>query len=207
MRSSELRKEYLIEQAITYVTVGLFLIAYANDAQAKGFILAVGIALCVFSLANIVVATFVPQFIHKMVLFSRRTSAILLPLASMALFVGVAETRDKGFLELRFWISFVFICVATLSMAVGVFKGKGIFARISLGKDKKGTAYKTFYFIGVVTALLGVLLVFIGVYDPNTGRALANLNKWLYDPILWFAIAILCVFPILILTPDDRDDD
>jgi hypothetical protein len=131
---------------------------------------------------------------------------MLLPIASIALFMGVAETKDKGFLELRLWITFGWICVAALSTAVGLFKGKGIFARINPGNGKKGIVYRIFVFIGVITALLGIFLIIIGVYDPDTGKALANLNKWVYDPLLYLAIATLCAFPILILIPHDSDD-
>ena len=205
MRIREIRKEYLTAQALSYITSGLFLISYVNTVSAKELILAVGITLCAFSFLDVVIVTLFPKCIRTMELIDSYAKVFLLPTTMVAIFINITVTKEMGFFELRFFIFFFWSLVAMLSMSVSGFKVASIY--IQRVTSVRGFWYKLFFYLAFISFSMGWLLIINGIYDPESAELLTSFNKWLYDPMVWGAIALLCVFPILILTPNDDDEE
>jgi len=59
-------------------------------------------------------------------------------------------------------------------------------------------------FLGILSVCIGWFLFIFGYYDLGRLRLLENQNKLISNPIIWFFIALICVFPILILSSDQK---
>lgn len=205
MRIREIRKEYLTSQALSYIVAGLFLISYTNVVQAREFIFAVGITLCVISFIDVLVITFLTKFIRTIERIDSYAKILILPITFLAMFLSIPNTRDMGFVELRLVIFVSWSLLIVLSMGVSGFK---VMSKYIKGiTDTKGFLYKLFVYLGGLSLAMGWFLMLYGFFDPKSTELMISFNKLLYDPMLWFAIATLCVFPILILTPNDDEDN
>ncbi len=204
MNNIELKKEYLVEQAITFVSVGVFILTYTSDVGQTIFFIVVGISMCIFSILNVIIAKCFKRCVNKWFSISNGLKYFLLIFSSIALFMGVFETHSKGFFELRLIISFIWLCLVVFSMTLKIFQIISFLTRKALREDSKRIlAYKTFVYIGILTVLTGLFLVINGIINPETVNVLETMNKWLYHPLTHFGIAIVCVFPILLLRPKD----
>ncbi|MFC1928382.1 hypothetical protein ACFLXK_02105 [Chloroflexota bacterium] len=208
MRNRDLRNEYLFAQALSYISVGIFLLSYVPAAQAKSLILITGTLACGFAL--IIGIILIINMVRKCVQMIKVTLSIdsylkpmIISLSFLTLPMSVITTLDKGYIELRLIFVFGWISLALLYMFVDLFRIIG--NRFKIANDLEGHIYKLFTSLGFISSFLGVILVIIGIYDPDSAQSMLNLNKWSYDPMIWFAVALLCVFPILIFNQDEGD--
>jgi hypothetical protein len=110
-----------------------------------------------------------------------------------------------GFVELRLYIFIFWSLLAVFSIGVSSFKV--VSKIIKADNDKKGFFYRLFVFLSVVSMAMGWFLMIYGIYDPKATALLLSFNKQLYAPMTWFGIATLYVIPVLILLPDDNDEN
>jgi hypothetical protein len=202
MRISQLRREYLVEQSITYVSIGLFLITYADDTKSQEFVLGVGVVFSAFSLINILAAIIFSKFIRNWLSISSIAQIATLPFSILALFLGIAETSNKGYLDLRLTIFVAWIAIIVTSMLVIYYRL--VSNHIKVNDGLKGFFYKLSISIGLMSSFIGIFLVFSQAFSLNTNPQ-EGWGKWANDPILFFAIATICVIPIVILSPDNQN--
>ena len=205
MRLRELRKEYLTGQALSYITTGLFLISYTNTVQLRTFIFAVGIGLCIISFIDLVIMTFLPNHIRVIEIIDSQAKIIVFPITFLAIFFSIASTNDMGFVDLRLIIFLLWSLLALLSMGVGSFKT--LTKHIKASNDTKGIFYKLFVFLSILSLAMGLWLMVYAKYDPKSAALMIRFNKRLYDPWTWFGAATLFVIPILILLPEEQDNN
>ncbi len=205
MRIRELRKEYLTAQALSYVTAGLFLISYTNAVQAREFILGVGITLCAISFIDMFVVTFFHKCIRIIERIDSHAKILILPITFVAIFISIPNTREMGFVELRLVIFVFWSILAVVSMGVSGFEVMNKY--IKGNTDTRGFFYKLFIYLAVLSLAMGWFLMVYQIVEPEI---MIGSNKWLNNPMVWFAVSLVCVFPILILTPNgsnDKSDD
>ncbi len=204
MQIREIRKEYLTAQALSYVAAGLFLISYTNAVQQREFILTVGIGLCAISFIDVLVVTFFPKFIRSVEKLDSYSKILILPVTFLAMFLSIPNTIEMGLVELRITIFLSWSMLMVLSMGISGFK---IMSKHIKGiTDERGFFYKLSVYLGFLSLAMGWFLMLYEFYDPKSTELMMSFNRRLYDPIVWFAVAILCVFPILILTPNDANN-
>jgi hypothetical protein len=201
-RISHLRREILVDKSLTYLTVGIFLLAYVNDVKDVYLVFSVAIALCLWSFIVLFVANLFPKLSRK--IFSFNIDAFLVPITFASLFIGVATTADKSYLFLRFVLPFGWIIFRYFFDIIEIFK---MFrAKINIRNITKNRSYRLLVILEYLSIGMGFCLLLNQVMNPETALALLEINKWIYNSLLWFAISIILVIPVICLTPQTEDE-
>jgi hypothetical protein len=205
MRFREFRKQYLIGQALSYVAAGLFLIRYASAVQAREFIFAVGMTLCAISVIDLFVVIFLSKYIRIIERIDSYAKIPIVPITFVSILLSILNTRDMESLEISLLIFILLSLLLVLWIGVSGFRVMSKYIRGST--DTRGSFYKLFVYLSGLSLATGLFLMVYGAYDPESTRLMISFNKWLYDPMVWFAVPVVCVFPILALTPNSGDED
>lgn len=208
MRIRDSSNDYYFAQALSYISVGIFLLSYAPDVEAKYLILTTGILSSSFSL--VIVFSLILNVFHRFPLvinFIRTIDGyfkpLIISLSFLMLPLTVIATHEEGYFVLRLMFVIGWMFVAIVYMYLDYFRNIGTL--FNIGSDTRGKIYKLFASISFMSSLLGLILVVIRVIDPDSAQFMLSLNKWLYYPMVWFAVAAICLIPIVIIIIIDNE--
>ncbi len=189
----------MIVNVVSFLGTGISLIFYSRETSNPNFLFIVGIILCLYAIINPILLTIIPRYREKLDPFDLNLKRVLLPTLIITLFMSVLNWHENPHFELVFILLFGFSIVAVIKMFFDFHKSKK--SKTKTDQSKRVLLYKIFVRLGLLFVSIGLFFVFYGVYEPEITKKLIEMNEWVYNPLISFAAAIVCVFPILILNP------
>ena len=200
-RISHLRKRVLLGQSLTYLSVGIFLLAYVKDVRDTYLISTVAILLCLWSFTVLVIVNLSLKFAKK--IFSFNFDEVLIPIVFASLIIGVATTVDKQFLFLRFVLPLGWVILKYFFDIVDLVNA--LRSKVNIRNLTRSRIYRISVVLEYMSTGMGFFLLINKMLNPDTALSLIALDEYLYNPIVWFGIGLLFLFPIIALTPSDSE--
>jgi hypothetical protein len=183
---------------VSFLGMGISLILASGKTQNENFVLSIGWIFCVYAVISPLLTYVCKKHSNAIQIFHIGLEIGLAPLDLLTFLISIFDLINQQYFVLSIILT-MFSAVTLIYVLFQLIKVKWLPTRTNI--DKKRFFYRLFSGIGIISVLLGLILVFYRIINPEMIKKLTEWNTWAYDPLIYLAIAILCVFPILVLDP------